>query len=95
MNKIIIQKELLEPLQLYIEKEEITNKIGNNSYFNEKLLVPELIFIFNQERKEFIERLDEYAKRPHIIEPMKIVENDGIEKSVTLQFYSSIKLEGY
>ena len=26
---------------------------------------------------------------------MKIVGNDGIEKSVTLQFYSSIKIEGY
>ena len=95
MNKIIIQKELLEPLQLYIEKEEITNKIGNNSYFNEKLLVPELIFIFNQERKEFIAKLDEYAKRPYMIEPMKIVGNDGVGKSVTLQFYSLIKLEGY
>ena len=96
IDKIIIEKELLEPLQLYIEKEEITENFENNKNFNiVALLKPELLFIFNQERKTLINKLDEYATKPHIIEPMKIVGNDGVGKSVTLQFYSSMKLEGF
>ena len=39
--------------------------------------------------------MNKYAQRELIIEPMKIVGNDWVGKSLTLQFYSSIKLEGF
>ncbi len=94
MNKIKIKKELLEPLQLYIEKEEIIN--DNESINLDKILFEEeLIFILNQERRQFINELNQYAERFHIIEPMKIVGNDGVGKSLTLQFYTSIEFKGY
>lgn len=88
-----VQKELLEPLQLHIEKEEIKKDIKEK---NPNILIDDyLIFILNQQRKDFIDKLDDYVLNDNIIEPMKIVGNDGIGKSLTLQFYSSIKLEGY
>ena len=80
---------------MYIERGEIIKKDINSNSFNDNLLEDELIFILNQERRQFINKIDQYAERFHIIEPMKIVGNDGIGKSLTLQFYSSIKLEGY
>ena len=95
MNKIKIKKELLEPLQLYIEKEEIIKNKDNSKNLDKKLLEEELIFILNQERRQFINELDQYAERYYIIEPMKIVGNDGVGKSLTLQFYTSIQLKGY
>ena len=96
MNDIKIKKELLEPLQLYIENEEIKNKVEDKIIKgNTKLIDDELIFVYNEERKKFIFQLDDYARKVHIIEPYKIVGNDGIGKSLTLQFYSSIKLDGY
>jgi len=94
INQIKIKKELLEPLQLYIEKKELIKKVGNSNDFNISLLDDELIFIFNKERKQFIDKLDQYAKS-YTIEPMTIIGNNGIGKSLTLQFYSSIKLEGF
>ena len=95
INKIKIKKELLEPLHLYIEKNEIIENKNNKGNFDEKLLEEELIFVLNKERRQFIKELNQYAERYYIIEPMKIVGNDGVGKSLTLQFYSSIKLEGY
>ena len=93
-NKFKLKKELLEPMQLYIEKKELMKKIGNSNDFSINLLDDELIFIINKERKQFIDKLDQYAKS-YTIEPMKIIGNDGVGKSLTLQLYSSIKLEGF
>ena len=88
-----IHKELLEPLQFYIEKEEIEKDIEEK---NPNVIIEEyLTFILNKQRKDFIDKLDDYVLKDDIIEPMKIVGNDGIGKSLTLQFYSSTKLEGY
>ena len=95
MDTIKIKKELLEPLQLYIEKKEIIKNNDNPNIFDEKLIEEELIFILNQERKELMNKMDLYAERYYIIKPMKIVGSDGIGKSITLQFYSLVKLEGY
>ena len=95
INIIQIKKELLEPLYLYIEKKEIIKKLENPIGYNGEFLDDKLIFIYNQERQKLINKLDQYAKRPFIIEPMKITGNDGVGKSLTLQFYSSIELEGY
>ena len=94
-NKIKIKKELLEPLQIYIEKKEALKNLKNQNDFKEDLIDNELIFVFNEERKQFIDKLDQYAEKTLITEPMKIVGNDGVGKTLTLQFYSSIKLKGY
>jgi len=94
IDKYIIQKELLEPLQLYIEKKEIIKKIENLDNFDINLLEDELIFILNKERRQFIDRLNQYTETK-ANEPMKIIGNDGVGKSLTLQLYSSIKLEGF
>ena len=95
VNKIKIKKELLEPMQLYIEKIDIISKAKIKSFDEKKLINEELIFIFNEKRKQFINELNQYVNKAYIIEPMKIVGNEGIGKSLTLQFYSSIKLDGY
>ena len=96
INNLKIKKELLEPLQLFIENKEISKNV-NEKILKEKteLIEDDLIFIFNKERKDFINKLNDYAEKENIIEPMKIVGNDGIGKSLTLQLYSLIKLNGY
>jgi len=46
--------------------------------------------IYNNERKEFIDEIKKYVSSNKII-PMMIAGNDGIGKSVSLQFYSFFK----
>jgi len=50
------------------------------------------ILIYNNERKDFIEEIKEYVSS-NKIEPMMIVGNDGIGKTVSLKFYSLLKSE--
>ena len=63
--------------------------------FKKELLDDKLTFIYNKERQKLINKMDQYAKNSYIIEPMKITGNVGVGKSLTLQFYTSMELEGY
>ena len=92
-----IDKELLEPFFLYIEKNEINKIIGDEKMkkFDENLLEKKLTFYFNEERKNFIKKLDDYIGIDIQSEPMTIIGNDGIGKSLTLQFYTLLEFKGY
>ena len=96
-SSFYINKERLEPFFLYIEKMEIIKKIGyeNLLNFNKDLLKQDLIYILNKERINFINDLDEYAKITIQREPLIIIGNDGVGKTLTLQLYSLIKLDGF
>ena len=55
--KIKIKKELLEPLQLYIEKIEIINKGKAKSLYKNKVDIDDkLIFVLNEKRIQFIKK---------------------------------------
>ena len=92
-----IDKEILEPYFLYIEKQEIKNIVGpqNMEKFKLDKLNKKLTFILNEERKIFLKELDNYIGFDIQSEPMMIIGNDGIGKSLTLQLYSLLKIEGY
>ena len=92
-----IDKEILEPFFLYIEKKKIKKKIGYNEMkkFHIDLLNDKLTFILNKERRNFIRKLDDYIKIDIQTQPMIIIGNDGIGKSLTLQLYTLLKLESY
>ena len=92
-ESINIAKEILEPFFLYIEKKDLGYEKSDK--FNNDLLTKNLTFIINDARKNFIEGLDDYAKINIQKEPMIIVGNDGIGKTLTLQLYTLIKLQGY
>ena len=59
-----INKEQLEPYFLFLEKKEIEKKLGieNIKKSDYKLLSSKLNFIMNNNRKEFIRKLDDYIK---------------------------------
>ena len=91
-----IDKEILEPFFLYVEKLEITKNIGyeNMKIFN-NVIIKKLTFIMNKERENFIIELDNYANIDIQKEPMVIIGNDGVGKTLTLQLYTLIDLKGY
>ena len=95
--KFGIDKEQLEPFFLYIEKKEIEKEIGteNIKKSDYDLLKSKLTFIMNNKRKEFIKKLDDYIKIDIQTEPMMIIGNDGVGKSLTLQLYSLLENEEY
>ena len=90
---IDIEKELLEPFFLYIEKKELGYEYNNK--FNYDLLIKNLLFVMNKERENFINQLNNYAEIDIQKEPMIIIGNDGIGKTLTLQLYTLIKLKEY
>ena len=92
-----IDKEILEPYFLFIEKKEIAKKIGIEKMknFKKNLLENKLAFIINKERRNFISKLDNYIQVDIQKEPMIIIGNDGVGKSLTLQFYTLLEKEGF
>ena len=52
----------------------------------------EFDLIINQERIDFIMKIKDYINTPNTLEPMFIVGNDGIGKTITLQYLSSMDL---
>lgn len=92
-----IKKEVLEPFFLFIEQMEITNEINYEKMknFSKNSLNENLTFIMNKERLEFIKALDEYIKVDIQKEPMIIIGNDGVGKTLTLQLYSIIESYNY
>ena len=83
----------MEPFFLYIEKKDLGHE--NDKSFNNNLLTKNLTFIMNENRKQFINELNDYAKIDFQGEPMIIIGNDGVGKSLTLQLYTQIELKGY
>ena len=49
----------------------------------------------NEERKKFLNELNKYVQIDFQKEPMIIIGNDGIGKTLTLQLYTLIKLDEY
>ena len=95
-NNLNIEKVLLEPYFLYTEKKAIEGKVGNKKIENLKNMIDtELCFIINKERKKFIDELDNYVKIDIQEEPMMIIGNDGIGKTITLQLYTILESEEY
>ena len=99
-NDIIfdIDKEILEPYFLHIEKEEIKKKVNDEEKmkkFDYKLLNNKLTFIMNAERRQFIKNLDDYIKVDIQVNPLMIIGNDGVGKSITLQFYTLLENKEY
>ena len=94
MASFNIDKEILEPYFLYIEELEINKDDQDIKSLNNVSLNRTLTFIMNEERKKFIKDLDEYALKFYD-EPMIIIGNDGIGKTLTLQLYTLIELEGF
>ena len=92
-----IEKEQLEPYSLYIEKKEIIEKasLEKPENFDNNLLKRKLIFIMNNKRKKFIKALNDYIKIDIQTEPMMIIGNDGVGKSLTLQLYTLLEFKGY
>ena len=88
-----IKKEILEPFSLYIEKKDSGNE--SNKKFDNNSLDKNLTFIMNKERKQFIKALNDFAGIDIQTEPMVIIGNDGVGKTLTLQLYTLIELEGY
>ena len=88
-----IEKEILEPFFLYIEKKDSGNE--KNNKFDNNLLNTYLTFIMNKEREQFIKELNDYANIDIQKEPMIIIGNDGVGKTLTLQLYTLIELKGY
>ena len=88
-----IKKELLEPFFLYIEKKDSGNE--KNNKFDNNSLNKHLTFIMNKEREDFIKKLNDYAYTDIQKEPMIIIGNDGVGKTLTLQLYTLIELKGY
>ena len=93
-NKVIVSGWAYDPdspdtpVQIRIfwgEKEIGTENIKKSDY---DLLKSKLTFIMNNKRKEFIKKLDDYIKIDIQTEPMMIIGNDGVGKSLTLQLYS-------
>lgn len=78
VNSNIIELPIqgLDPFQI-----DENDESKNENLFN---------LIYNNERKDFIEEIKEYVYS-NKIEPMMIVGNDGIGKSVSLKFYSLLK----
>ena len=87
-----INKEQLNPFFMYIEKKEIKQK---NANFEIDLLKNKLTFIMNNNRKIFMKKIDDYISIDIQTEPMIIIGNDGVGKSLTLQLYSLLEYEGY
>ena len=86
----------MEPYFLYTEKKAIEGKVGNKKIENLKNMIDiELCFIINKERKKFIDELDNYVKIDIQEEPMMIIGNDGIGKTITLQLYTILESEEY
>ena len=75
---IEIDPFILEPYYALIDEEKTASK------FN---------FIKSQERINFIEEILEYIKLNNTYEPMVIIGNDGIGKSVSLQYLSNFNLD--
>jgi len=93
-----IDKEQLEPFFLYIEIKKIQKAIKDINIENSKIkskLEKNLRFIMNEERKKFIDELNKYVQIDYQKEPMMIIGNDGIGKTLTLQLYTLIKLDEY
>ena len=91
-NNLNIEKVLLEPYFLYTEAKTIEGKVGNKKIENLKNMIDtELCFIINKERKKFIDELDNYVKVDIQKEPMMIIGNDGIGKTITLQLYYTLQ----
>ena len=91
-----INKESLEPYFLLIEEIAIKKSIHyeNINKIHEESFKRSLTFIMNEKRAKFIEDLDNYAKN-YFKNPMIIIGNDGIGKTLTLQLYTLIKFEQY
>jgi len=85
-----INKEQLDPFFMYIEKKEIKQKNLEIDLLNNKLT-----FIMNSNRKIFMKKIDDYISIDIQTEPMIIIGNDGVGKSLTLQLYSLLEYEGY
>ena len=99
-NDIIfeIDKEQLEPYFLYIEKEEIKNKVNNvekMKKFRPSLLNMKIDFILNKERRLFMKKIDNYIKIDLQLHPLMIIGNDGVGKSLTLQLYTLLEHKEY
>lgn len=77
-NIIELPTQGLDPFQI-----DENDESKNGNLFN---------LIYNNERKDFIEEIKEYVSS-NKIEPMMIVGNDGIGKSVSLKFYSLLKFK--
>ena len=92
-----INKELLEPFFIFIEKCELEKKIRNKKIenLNRINLETNITFFLNEERENFIQKLDDYASIDIRREPMIIIGNDGVGKTLTLQFYSLLELNDY
>ena len=83
----------MEHFFLYIEKKDSGNE--KNNKFDNNLLNTYLTFIMNKEREQFIKELNDYANIDIQKEPMIIIGNDGVGKTLTLQLYTLIELKGY
>ena len=93
-----IDKEQLDPFFLYIENKKIQKAVKDINIDNSKIkskLEKNLYFIMNEERKKFIDELNKYVQIDFQKEPMIIIGNDGIGKTLTLQLYTLIKLDEY
>jgi len=99
-NDIIFEmdKEQLEPYFLFLEKEEIKNKVNNvekMKKFKPSLLDKKIKFIINKERRLFMKKIDNYINIDLQLHPLMIIGNDGVGKSLTLQLYTLLKHKEY
>ena len=76
-DELEIKQFILEPYLILLDEYNNLNK------FN---------LILNKERKKFIEEIVDYINIENTYEPMIIVGNDGIGKSVSLQYLSNFNL---
>ena len=92
-----IEKEVLEPFSLYIEKQEILKKIRYEymKNYNNNILNKELYYIMNDKRRNFIEKLNDYIKVDVQTHPLMLIGNDGVGKSLTLQLYTLLEYQGF
>ena len=93
-----IDKEQLEPFFLYIEKEEIKQKVNDAEKmkkFCPSLLDKKINFIINKERRLFMKKIDNYIAIDIQGKPLMIIGNDGVGKSLTLQLYTLLEHKQY